>query len=91
MWFGYNYVILRLNYQGGGINSLNLLVDRYYFINSAQTKENMVHYILQSHHIFIRVKVFIFMLVPGGHQFLIISTRFAWRPVTSISKSLVLT
>ena len=64
---------------------------RYYCINSTQTKEMMVHYILQPNHIFIRVKVFILMLVPGGLQVLIISTCFAWRPVTSINKSNVLT
>ena len=29
--------------------------DRYYCINSAQTREIMVHFILQSYHIFIRV------------------------------------
>ena len=75
-----------------------IIFDRYYCINSAETKEircrnerNMVYYILQPHHIFIRVKDFVFMLVPGGLQFLITSTCFAWRPVTSISKSHVLT
>ena len=75
-----------------------IIFDRYYCINSAETKEircrndrNMVHYILQRHHIFIRVKAFVFMLVPGGLQFLITSPCFAWRPVTSISKSHVLT
>ena len=51
----------------------------------------MVHYILQPHHIFIHVKAFVFMLVPGGLQFLITSTCFAWSPVTSTSKSHVLT
>ena len=72
--------------------------DRFYCINSTETKEircrnkrNMVHFILQPHHIFIRVKAFVFMLVPGGLQFLITRTCFAWRPVTSISKSHVLT
>ena len=71
---------------------------RYYCINSAETKEikcrnerNMVHYILQPHHIFVLVKAFGFMLVPGGLQFLITSTCFAWHPVTSISKSHSLT
>ena len=75
-----------------------IIFDRYYCINSAESKEkrcrnerNMVHYVLQPHHIFIRVKAFDFMLVPGGLQFLITSTCFAWRPVTSISKSHVLT
>ena len=76
-----------------------IIFDRDYCINSAKTKDlircrnerNMVHFILQPHHIFIRVKDFVFMLVPGGLQFLITSTCFAWRPVTSISKSHVLT
>ena len=68
-----------------------IICDCYYCINSAPTKEIMVHYILQPHHIFICVKAFIFMLVLGGLQFLIISTCFAWRPVTSISESHVLT
>ena len=50
-----------------------IIFDRYYCINSAETKEiryrnerNLVHYILQPHHIFIRAKAFVFMLVPGG-------------------------
>ena len=75
-----------------------IIFDRYYCINSAERKgirckneRNMVHYILQPHHIFIRVKTFVFMLDPVGLQFLITSTGFAWRPVTSISKSHVLT
>ena len=75
-----------------------IIFDCYYCMNSAEKKEimcrnerNMVHYILQPYHIFIRVKAFAFMLIPGGLQFLIISTCFAWRPVTSISKSHVFT
>ena len=63
-----------------------IIFDRYYCINSAETKEiryrnerNMVHYISQPHYIFIRVKAFVFMLVPGGLQFLITSTCLAWR------------
>ena len=75
-----------------------IIFDRYYCINSAETKEiryrnerNVMHYILQPHHIFIRVKAFVFMLVSGGLQFLISSTCFAWRQVTSISKIHVLT
>ena len=68
-----------------------IIFDSYYFINSAKTKEIMVHYILQPRHIFIRVKAFILMLVPGGLQILIISTCFAWRPVSSIIKCGVLT
>ena len=70
-----------------------IIFDRYYCINSAEMKglwcrneRNMVHYILQPHHIFIRVKAFVFMLVVGGLQFLITSTCFVWHPVTSISK-----
>ena len=68
-----------------------IIFDRYYCINSAETKEIIVHSILQPHHIFIRVEAFVFMLVPGGLQFLIISTCFVWCPVKSISKSQVLT
>ena len=69
-----------------------IIFDRYnYCINSTETKEIMVHYILQPHHIFIRVKAFVFMLVPGGLQFLIISMCFAWHRLKSISKSNVLT
>ena len=75
-----------------------IMSDRYYCIYSAETKEircrnekNTVHYILQPHHIFIHIKAFVFMLVQGGLQFLITITCFAWRPVTSISKSHVLT
>ena len=75
-----------------------IIFDRYYCINSAETKEikcrnerNNVHYILQPQHIFIRVIASVFMLVPGGLQFVITSTCFACRPVTSISKSHVLT
>ena len=66
---------------------------QYYCINSAETKGIIVHYILQPHHIFILVKAFVLMLVSGGLQFLIISkgTCFASCPVTSISKSHVLT
>ena len=33
-----------------------IIFELYYCINSAETKEIMVHYILQPHHIFIRVK-----------------------------------
>ena len=72
-----------------------IIFDRYYCINSAETKEircrnerYMVHYILQPHYIFIRVKAFVFMLFL---KFLITSMCLAWRPVTSISKSHVLT
>ena len=43
-----------------------IIFDRYYCINSAETKEIMVHYILQPHQIFICIKAFVFMLVPGG-------------------------
>ena len=75
-----------------------IIFNRYYCINSAETKEircrnkrNMAYYILQPHHIFIRVKAFVFMLVLGGLQFLITSTCFAWHLVMSISKSHVLT
>ena len=77
------------NFAGGILKAL-LAANFYFCINSARTKEVMVHYILQPHHIFIRVKVFILMLVPGGLQLLIISMCFAWRPVTSMIKSHVL-
>ena len=43
-----------------------IIFDRYYCINSAETEEircrnerNVVHYILQPHHIFMRVKAFV--------------------------------
>ena len=68
-----------------------IIFDHYFCIISAQTKEKMLHYILQPHHIFIRLKVFFLMLVLGGLQLLIIGTCFAWRRVTSINKSHVLT
>ena len=69
-----------------------IIFDRYcYCINSAETKQIMVHYILQPHHIFISVKAFILMLISGGLQYLIISMYFAWRPVTNLRKSHVLT
>ena len=34
-----------------------IIFDRYYCINFAETKEILVHYILQPHHIFIRIKI----------------------------------
>ena len=75
-----------------------IIFDSYYCINSTETKEKNVQtrkkydaLFLQPHHNFIRVKAFIFMLIPGRLEFLIISPCFAWRPVTSISKSHVLT
>ena len=68
-----------------------IIFDCYYCINSVRTKKIKLHYILQPHHVFIRVKVFIRMLFPGELQLLIISTCFAWHPVTSINKSHVLT
>ena len=46
-----------------------IISDRYYCIKSAETKEMMVHYILQPRHIFIRVKAFDFMLIPGELHF----------------------
>ena len=67
-----------------------IIFDGYYCINSAQTKEMVVHYILQPRHIFIRVKAFILMLVSGRVQLLHINMCFVWYPVTSISKSQVL-
>ena len=67
------------------------IFDCYYCINSAETKEIIVHYILQPHHIFICVKAFVLMLVLDRLQFLITSMCFVWCPVTSISKSHILT
>ena len=46
-----------------------IIFDCYYFINSAQMKEIMLHFILQPHHIFIWVKVFILMLVPDDFSY----------------------
>ena len=51
--------------------NVKIIFDDYYCINSAQTKEIFVHFILQ--HIFIHVKAFVLMLIQGGIQFLIIS------------------
>ena len=68
-----------------------IIFDRYYCINSAQTKEIMVHYIFQHRHIFMHIKAFILMLVPVRLQLLIFSTCFAWHPVMSINKCGVLT
>ena len=68
-----------------------IMFDCYYCINSTGKKEIIVHYILQPHQIFICVKAFVLMLVPGGLQFLIINMFFAYHPVTSISISHVLT
>ena len=45
-----------------------IIFDRYYCINSTQTNEIMVY---TPHRIFIRVKAFIFILVPDGLQYLI--------------------
>ena len=42
-----------------------IISDRYYCINSAQTKEIMVHYVLQLGLTFIRIKALILMLVTG--------------------------
>ena len=67
-----------------------IIFGHYYCINSAQTKEMMLHYILQPSNIFTGVKAFNLMLVVGGVRFLIINTCFAWPPVTSINKSSVL-
>ena len=54
-----------------------IISDRYYCIKSAETKEMMVHYILQPRHIFIRVKAFDFMLVPGELSLLACALRGA--------------
>ena len=63
-----------------------IIFDCCYCINSAETKEIMVHFILQPHHIFIRVKAFVGRTSGSYYQHVL-----AWHPVTSISKSHVLT
>ena len=84
-----NLQIVTFSFRFNGKND-NVVLE--YCINSAQTKNKMtMHYILQHRHIFIRVKAFILMLIPGGVQLPIISTCFVWRPVTSINKCGVLT
>ena len=67
-----------------------IVFDRHYCINSAKTKEIMVHFILHSCHIFICIKSFILMLIQGRLQILIISMSFGWPPVSSIIKCHVL-
>ena len=68
-----------------------IIFDHYYCIYSAQTKEMMVHYILQPCHIFICVKALILMLLHSRLELLIIRTCFGWRLVTNIIKCSVLT
>ena len=63
--------------------NVKIIFDRYYYINFAQIKEIMVHYILKPGHILICVAL---ILVPVGLQLLIISMCFAWCPVKSINK-----
>ena len=46
-----------------------IVFDCYYCINSAETKEIIVHYILQPHHIFICVKAIAFMLFRADFSF----------------------
>ena len=57
-----------------------IIFDHYYCIKYAEMKEIMVHYILQPHYIFIRIKAFVFMLVPVRLQFLILACALhgAW-------------
>ena len=50
-----------------------IVFDRYYCINSAKTKEIIVHYILQAYLIFMRIKACIPKFIMGGIQILIIS------------------
>ena len=57
-----------------------IIFDLYHCINSAQTKEIMVHCILQPYHIFICVKVFILMLVLGGLYLILIISAFCVAP-----------
>ena len=52
-----------------------IIFDHYCCIDSAQTEEIMVRYILQPLHIFICVKAFILMLIPSRvHYSLLAST-----------------
>ena len=62
-----------------------IIFDCYYCINSSRKKEVTMHYILQPHHFFMSIKVFILMLIGCGFQLLIISMCFAWGTVTSIN------
>ena len=65
------------------------MFNRYYHdycIISAKTKESMMFYILKPRHNYMHIKTFIFMLVPGVYQSVIIWTCFALRPETSIKK-----
>ena len=63
-----------------------IIFDRYYYINSAQTKEMMVHYILQLY----TCKRLVHSYAPYGAEFSYSFSCFAWRPVTSINKCGVL-
>ena len=63
-----------------------IIFDSYYFINSAKTKEIMVHYILQPHQI-----IFYSYARSGRTSDSNHSMRFAWRTVSSIIKCHVLT
>ena len=49
--------------------NVKISFDRFYCINSVKTKEIMVHYILQSQHMFIRVKALILCAFPSDFSF----------------------
>ena len=67
----------------------NIIFDRYYCINSAETKEIMVHYILQPYHILNTRKSFRFYAHSRRTTILIYSKCLAWRLVSSISKTVL--
>ena len=61
-----------------------IIFECYYCINSAETKEircrnerNIVHYILQPHYIFIRVKAFVLCSFRADFSFSLLAR--AWR------------
>ena len=45
-----------------------IIFDRYYCINSGQTQKIMVHYILQSHHIFLNTRKSIHSCAHSGRS-----------------------
>ena len=69
------------------LTNYKIIFDRYFWHNFCTNERNNgalhVYFTASSH---FRVKAVIHMLVPGGAHLLIVSTRFTWRPVTSINK-----
>ena len=56
--------------EKGELKKVIRFLYQLYCINSTETKEIMVHYILQPHHIFGCVKAFVFVLcsAPGNEH-----------------------